>query len=236
MNSRSDRERRVRPPTREQAPRLDAREGGGCLRVGCDSTSPSWVPAWGQAVRNDATQSPATPRDERVESVDERRCPQDEEHRAERPGQANLHEESHAASRIPWNRRSIPRNEPPAVVPRLLGDAREQPSGFFIGQPEQRELLAAVPSSDDTRRPPAEPSGAGVEEDGASELRLALDVRHAVTVRTAVVRGHGVAATTRPLTAVSAATTAMAALAPAASATTPARTAPSANPMSRQKR
>ena len=72
-------------------------------------------------------------------------------------------------SRISGNRRPVPQDEPPAVVARVLGDAGEQLSGLLVAQWEQGELLSLIERRDDTRREPAELSGAGVEENRACD-------------------------------------------------------------------
>ena len=190
-----------------------------------------------RAVGDDAAESPAVPGDEPVERIDQPSCPGRPERPTQGPRELHLCKQSSAAALIARDRRAVPQDEPPAVVPRLLGNGLEQWRRLGVGERKQGELLAAVEPRDDTRREPAEPSGAGVEKDRALETR-----RHPSTTAcssradgAAAVR-QGVAATKSPLAAVRAATTAIAALAPAASATTPARSAPSANPASRQKR
>jgi len=75
------------------------------------------------------------------------------------PGQPNLGEERDASSGVAGNRRSVPEDEPPAVVPRSFGHACEQAGGLVVAKRQESELFVPVEPCDDTRRPPAELSG-----------------------------------------------------------------------------
>jgi hypothetical protein len=90
---------------------------------------------------------------------------------SQRPGQPHLGEQRYAAASVAGDWRPVAQNEPPALVPRLLGYAREQATGLSIGERKQRQLLAPVEPGDDPRRPPAELSGAGIEENRSREAR-----------------------------------------------------------------
>jgi hypothetical protein len=89
--------------------------------------------------------------------------------------QPDLDEEGHAAATVARNRRSVSTDEPPALVARRPGHRREQASGLLGVDWEQGKLLAAVERGDDTRRPTAEPSAPGIEQNRA---RKASGVRH----------------------------------------------------------
>src|SRR5262245_15323416 len=187
--------------------------------------------------------------DDLVEGVDESSSPEGPQEGPQRSCGSHLQEKHHAASPISRDGCPVAPNEPPAVPPRVLGDARQEPSSLLVSQWKQRERCSAVESCDDTRREPAKPSGARVEQNSTRERRVRVGARHEGHTPWSTTAGasgrrlgracdirQGVAATTSPLAAVSPATTTIAALAPAASATNPARSAPSANPASRQKR
>jgi hypothetical protein len=99
-----------------------------------------------------------------VERVDEHRRVQRSEHASQRPGQSHLGEERDASSSVAGNRRPLPEDEPPAFIPRFLGHGHKQTAGLIIVERKQSQLFATVEPGDDTRRPPAELSGAGIEQ------------------------------------------------------------------------
>jgi hypothetical protein len=104
-----------------------------------------------------------------VERIDERRGIECSEHASHRPGKPDFGEERDATSGVAGNRRSVAEDEPPAVVPRLLGHGSEQAAGLSIGERQQSKLFTSVEPGDDTRRPAAELSGAGIEHNRARE-------------------------------------------------------------------
>ena len=106
-----------------------------------------------------------------VERVDERRGVQRSDYASQRPGQPHLGEDRDSASGVAGNGRSVAEDEPPAFVPRLLGYASEQATGLSIGERQQSQLFESVEPGDDTRRPPAELSGAGIEQNRSREAR-----------------------------------------------------------------
>ena len=114
-----------------------------------------------------------------VERVDERRGAQRSEHAAQGPGQPDLGEQRHAAAGVAGNRRPVAQDEPPAFSSRVLRYACEEAAGLIIGERQERQFLASVERGDDTRRLPAELSGAGIEQDRSREMRD----RHLVDVR-----------------------------------------------------
>ena len=109
-----------------------------------------------------------------VELVDERGGVDRSERAPQWPGHPDLGEERDAAAVVAGDQRPVREDEPPALVPRLLGYACEQPAGFVVRERQERQFFASVEPGDDTRRPPAELSGARLEQDRA---RLARD-RH----------------------------------------------------------
>ncbi len=62
-------------------------------------------------------------------------------------------------------------DEPPTFATSFLGDQREQAAGLLIRERKQREVLAPVKRGDDPRRPTAESSAAGVEQNRTRELK-----------------------------------------------------------------
>jgi hypothetical protein len=106
-----------------------------------------------------------------VEGVDDRGGVERSKHPPEGPGQPDFREQQDAASRVARNRSPVAEDEPPAFVARVLGYACEQAAGLFVGERQQSKLFAPVEPGDDTRRPAAELSGAGVEENRAREPR-----------------------------------------------------------------
>ena len=106
---------------------------------------------------------------------------------AERSGEPDFSEERDRAAGVARNRRPVSENEPPALAAGILRYGRDQAAGLLVSEREQGKLFAAVELGDDTRRPAAELSGAGVKKDGPRE---GLDDcpttrRHAASVRRA---------------------------------------------------
>jgi hypothetical protein len=135
-----------------------------------------------------------------VERVDERRDVQCSEHASQRPGKPDLGEERDTSSGVARNRCAVPEHEPPAVVPRFIVDGCEEAAGLSIGERQQSQLFASVEPGDDTRRPAAELSGAGIEQNRTREPRD----RHVVGLRVSShlrsVRGERRAALSAPVT------------------------------------
>jgi len=74
-------------------------------------------------------------------------------------GQPDLGEERNASSGVAGNRRSVPEDEPPAVVPRSFGHGCEQAACLVVAKRQESQLFVPVEPRDGTRRPPAELSG-----------------------------------------------------------------------------
>jgi hypothetical protein len=118
------------------------------------------VAAWCGTVGDEAAEAAAVAGDELVEGVDERLRPNDSKEPSQRAGKSYLREECHAAACVAWHERSVLEDEPPAVVPPFLGHVGEQLSSRVVGEREKSQLMPTIESRDDTRREPAEPSGA----------------------------------------------------------------------------
>jgi hypothetical protein len=111
------------------------------------------------------------PSDDLLDGVDEHRAAQRSKRASDRPCETDLSQERDASSGIAGNRRSVPEDEPPALVPRLFGHVCEQAAGLIIGEWQKSQLVVSVEPGDDTRRPPAELSGPGVEQNRARQTR-----------------------------------------------------------------
>jgi hypothetical protein len=107
-----------------------------------------------------------------VERVDEHRRVQRSEHASQRPGQSHLGEERDASSSVAGNRRPLPEDEPPAFIPRFLGHGHKQTAGLIIVERKQSQLFATVEPGGDTRRPPAELSSSGIEQNRPREASV----------------------------------------------------------------
>lgn len=106
-------------------------------------------------------------RDEPVGGVNERRQPESPKQAAERASQPDLGDEGHACPAVARNQCAVAEDEPPALVALVLRHGREQTAGLLIGKREQGHLIASVEPGDDPRRPAAEPSATGIEQNRA---------------------------------------------------------------------
>ncbi len=66
---------------------------------------------------------------------------------------------------------TIAEYEPPAFAAPFLRHRSEQAPGLLIGERKQCQFFASVERGDDPRRPTAEPSAAGIEQDRARQVR-----------------------------------------------------------------
>jgi len=102
----------------------------------------------------------AVPGDELVEGIDDRLRPNDSKEQSQRPGESQLCEKCDAASCVARYGCGVPQNEPPAVVPPRRGNVGEQLNSRVVGERKKGQLVPTIESRGDTRREPAEPSGA----------------------------------------------------------------------------
>jgi len=84
------------------------------------------------------------------------------EHSRSAPCERHRLQKPHRSGAVP-DHGSVGAGETPRGEALVLRKAREERSGFRIGEGKNRELLLAVEADDDTRRPAAEPSPAVVE-------------------------------------------------------------------------
>jgi hypothetical protein len=132
-------------------------------------TAHSWVTAWRVAFWNDVPEAFAVTGYDFVERVDERRRAEWLEHASDGLRQPDFGQEPNAASGVTGNRGPVTENEPPAFEPGAFGHTCEQAAGLLIVQRKQCHFFASVEPGDDTRRAPAELSGAGIEHHRAKE-------------------------------------------------------------------
>jgi len=124
----------------------------------------SGITPWRRSVGNEPTEARAVPSDDLVQGVHDWSCSEGAQHASERAGQPDFGKESHASSAVAGNGRAIAENEPPTVVARVLRNEGEQTVGLLIGKREQGQLFVSVKRGDDPRRPAAESSAAGIEQ------------------------------------------------------------------------
>lgn len=96
---------------------------------------------------------------------------------AEPASRPDLSEEHEAATVVASDWSSVAEHEPPAFAALFLGDQGEKTARPLVCEGEQCEFLASVKRGDDPRRPTAEPSAAGIEQNGPPKLIGAHYVR-----------------------------------------------------------
>jgi hypothetical protein len=106
---------------------------------------------------------------ELVTRVDERRQFEGAQGPAEWPGELEFRKEHHSTTTIAGDCGAVPQDEPPTFAVLFLRHRGEQLLSVLVGEPNQRQRLAAVERGDDPRRPTAEPSAAGVQQYRAPE-------------------------------------------------------------------
>ena len=103
-------------------------------------------------------------RDELVESVDRRSSSDEPKEPPHGPSTTHFCEKRDAASSIARYERRVAQDEPPAIVPLARRDVRKQPGSRLVVEREKGKLVPTIEPCDDTRREPAELSGARVEQ------------------------------------------------------------------------
>jgi hypothetical protein len=106
-------------------------------------------------------------RHESVERVHERSRPQGTEDPGQGTSQADFGKERHAPAAVAGNQCAVPEDDPPTLAPLFVRHGGKQTAGRRIGEREQGQLLAPVEPDDDPRRPAAERSSVGIEQDRA---------------------------------------------------------------------
>ena len=88
---------------------------------------------------------------------------------AERSGEVDLSKEHQASTPVARDWRAIAEYEPPTLAPPFIWQRSEQAPRLLFRERKQCEFLASVECDDDPRRPTAEPSAAGIEQNRARE-------------------------------------------------------------------
>ena len=106
-----------------------------------------------------------------VSSVDERRQSEPAQDAPEWTRKLDFRKEHDAPTPVARDWRAIAEYEPPTFPAPFLRHRGEQAPGLLIRERKQRHFLASVKSGDDPRRPTAELSPAGIEQNRAWEVR-----------------------------------------------------------------
>jgi hypothetical protein len=114
-----------------------------------------------------------------VDNVDEPWQPERFKQPAEGSRQPDLRKQSHATSAVAADGCAIAQNKPPAFVALFLWDCREHVLDLGVRQREKGQLLASIDGGDDPRRPTAEPSAVGIEQNRTWKGRLHRDLLQA---------------------------------------------------------
>lgn len=131
----------------------------------------SGIAPWRRPLGDEPAEPPAVAGHELVERVDERGGADGSQPAAERVGQADLREERHAPAVVAGKGSAVAEDEPPTLATGILGHGRQQTAGLLVLERKQGQLMPAVERGDDPRRPAAELSAAGVEQNGARKAR-----------------------------------------------------------------
>lgn len=137
----------------------------------------SGIASWRRTLGHERTQTLAGPGQHTIERVNDWRQPKQTEDQPKRAGKLNLGKEYNARSLVPRHWRPIAEYEPPTFAASLLGHRAKQAPRFLVREREQCEFLASIERGDDPRRPAAEPSAAGVEQNRARKL-MGFPVAH----------------------------------------------------------
>jgi hypothetical protein len=141
------------------------------------------IAPWRRTLGDEPTEALAIVSEEPVERVHQRRDSERAKHAAERSRQLDLRQERHAATTVTRDRCAIAENDPPTFAAPDLGNGCEQTPRFLIREGKQGQLLPSIERGDDPRRPAAEPSAAGIQQDRAPEARRRHDAGAQVLCR-----------------------------------------------------
>jgi hypothetical protein len=149
----------------------------GAIRFKRAAGPPSGEPPRRRALGDEAAETGAIPRHERVERVHEPRGAQCAKQPCQWPCERDLGEERDGSAAVACDRCSVPEHEPPAVVARLFRHGGEELRGLVIAQRQECEFVPSVERGDDTRRPATELSGARVDQNRARARFLPYESR-----------------------------------------------------------
>jgi hypothetical protein len=129
------------------------------------------IPPWRRTLGDEPAKTLAILSHEPVKHVDERRQSERAKDASEGSGELDLGKEHEAPTSVARDWGTIAEYEPPAFAAPFLRHRSEQAPGLLIGERKQCQFFASVERGDDPRRPTAEPSAAGIEQDRARQVR-----------------------------------------------------------------
>ena len=94
----------------------------------------SRVAMWCGTVGDEPAETAAVAGGELVELIDESLRSDHSKKPSQRPGESKLQEECDAAALVAWHERSVPQDEPPAIVSSFDGHVDEQLSSGVVGE------------------------------------------------------------------------------------------------------
>ena len=132
------------------------------------------IPPWRRTLGDEPAETLAILGHEPVKHVDERRQSERAKDASEGSGELDLGKEHEAPTSVARDWGTIAEYEPPAFAAPFLRHRSEQDPGLLIGERKQCQFFASVERGDDPRRPTAEPSAAGIEQDRPRQVRSGL--------------------------------------------------------------
>jgi hypothetical protein len=129
------------------------------------------IPPWRRTLGDEPAKTLAILSHEPVKHVDERRQSERAKDASEGSGELDLGKEHEGPTSVARDWGTIAEYEPPAFAAPFLRHRSEQAPGLLIGERKQCQFFASVERGDDPRRPTAEPSAAGIEQDRARQVR-----------------------------------------------------------------
>ncbi len=143
-----------------------------------DAEGPSalGIPPWRRTLGDEPAKALTILSQDSVKHVDERRQPEPAQDAAEWSGKLELGEQHDAPTPVARDWPPIAGDEPPTFGAPFLRHRGEQAPGLLIGERKQGQFFTSIKRGDDPRRPTAEPSAAGIEQNGPLEVR---DARYA---------------------------------------------------------
>jgi hypothetical protein len=130
----------------------------------------SRIQAWCRTLRDEPAKALPVPSHDLVYSVDEPIESEPTKSAPDRSSERDLDKQRNGATPITSDWCAIPADEPPTLLPSFFWHRGEQAPRLLIGERKKCERLPAVERGDDPRRPTAEPSAAGIEQNRAREI------------------------------------------------------------------
>jgi hypothetical protein len=129
------------------------------------------IPPWRRTLGDEPAKALAILGHQPVECVDDWRQSKRPQDAAERSGELDLSKEQDAPTPVARDWGAIAEYQPPTFAALFVWHRGEQAARLLIRERKQCEFLASVERGDDTRRPTAEPSAAGIEQNRARQVR-----------------------------------------------------------------